>query len=79
MSLYNFLFSRSQNFVTVLRPAVMPESADVAIAVIHAILFIVNIVGNSLVCAIIKRNRDMRYADVSYKIIVVLLGAMFYN
>ena len=34
-----------------------------AITTVASVLAIVNIVGNSLVCAIIKKNRDMRYAD----------------
>lgn len=41
---------------------VMPEST--AIAAVHAFVFIVNIVGNTLVCVIIKRNQDMRYARI---------------
>ena len=43
----------------------MAGSDDIAIATIHCIVFIVNIVGNSLVCAIIKRNIDMRYAKIN--------------
>ena len=39
----------------------MPESADVAITTVTVILIITSIVGNSLVCAVIKKNRDMRY------------------
>jgi hypothetical protein len=41
----------------------MPETASVAITTVLSVLVIVNIVGNSLVCAIIKRNRDMRYVE----------------
>lgn len=41
----------------------MVEPAEIAVATVYSILIIVNIVGNSLVCAIIKRNREMRYAD----------------
>ena len=37
----------------------MPVST--AIAAVHAIVFIVNLIGNTLVCVIIKRNQDMRY------------------
>ena len=48
----------------------MAGSDDIAIATVHCIVFIVNIVGNSLVCAIIKRNRDMRYANITRDIIV---------
>ena len=39
----------------------MPESANVAMAAVTFILIITSIVGNSLVCAVIKKNRDMRY------------------
>ena len=39
----------------------MAESADVAITTVTFMLVIVSIVGNTLVCAVIKRNRDMRY------------------
>ena len=42
---------------------IMSESAAVtAISTVLYVLVIVDIVGNSVVCAIIKRNRDMRYA-----------------
>lgn len=41
----------------------MPESSAIAITTVLSILVIVDIVGNSLVCLIIKRNRDMRYVD----------------
>ena len=39
------------------------DSAEVVLIVAHSVLVIVNIAGNSLVCVIILRNRDMRYAD----------------
>ena len=41
----------------------MSETAGVAITIVHSVLVIVDIVGNSLVCVIIKRNRDMRYVE----------------
>lgn len=41
----------------------MSEAADVVITTVLFILVIVDIVGNSVVCAIIKRSRDMRYAN----------------
>lgn len=41
----------------------MSEIASVAIITVLSVLVIVDIVGNSLVCAIIKRNRDMRYVE----------------
>ena len=40
----------------------MSQSAGVAITTVLSILVIVDIVGNFLVCVIIKRNREMRYA-----------------
>ncbi len=39
----------------------MLESTGIAIAMVHSILIVIDIVGNCLVCAIIKKNRDMRY------------------
>ncbi len=55
----------------------MFEQAGVAITTVLSILIIVDIVGNSLVCAIIKRNRDMRY--VKSKIINISRNsAVFY-
>ena len=46
----------------------MTGSDDIAIITMHCVVFIANIVGNSLVCLIIKRNTDMRYVDGDYKI-----------
>jgi len=43
----------------------MAGANDIAIITVHGIAFIVNIVGNFLVCLIIKRNRDMRYAEIN--------------
>ena len=42
----------------------MFESTDVAITAVLSILIVTDIVGNSLVCFIIIRNQDMRYADI---------------
>ena len=39
----------------------MYESAEVTISTVMFMLFVISTVGNSLVCAVIKRNRDMRY------------------
>lgn len=39
----------------------MSESADVGITTVTSILIITSIVGNSLVYAVIRKNRDMRY------------------
>ena len=44
--------------------AEMSESADVAIITVHCILVIANIVGNTLVCVIIMKNREMRYVKI---------------
>ncbi|KAL9957219.1 hypothetical protein ACROYT_G038829 [Oculina patagonica] len=57
----------------------MPESAaTIAITTVLAILVIFDIVGNSLVCAIIKRNRDMRtpmnYLLVNLAIAEIMFG-----
>ena len=41
----------------------MIESSGIAIATIHSVLVIIDIVGNFLVCAIIKKHRDMRYVN----------------
>ena len=53
----------------------MSESAGVAITTILAILVIIDILGNALVCLIVKRNRDMRY--VVTKITILLLVVVF--
>lgn len=42
--------------------SIMTESAGVVIKTVLSILVIVDVVGNSVVCLIIKKNRDMRYA-----------------
>ena len=39
----------------------MSESAEIAWTAVTSVLIITSIVGNSLVCAVIKKNRDMRY------------------
>ena len=39
---------------------VMSESAEIAVTVVTAVLIITSIVGNSFVCVVIKKNRDMR-------------------
>ena len=40
---------------------VMLQSSGIAIATVHSILVVIDIVGNCLVCAIIKKNQDLRY------------------
>ena len=47
----------------------MLQSADVAITTVLTLLVVVDIVGNSLVCAIIKRNRVMRYVESEIHVI----------
>ena len=39
----------------------MLQTSGIAIATVHSVLVIVDIVGNCLVCVIIKKHRDMRY------------------
>ena len=39
---------------------VMSESAEIAVTVVTAVLIISSIIGNSFVCVVIKKNRDMR-------------------
>ena len=41
----------------------MLQSSGIAIATVHSILVVIDIVGNCLVCAIIKKHRDMRYVE----------------
>ena len=54
----------------------MPEAASVAVTTVLLILVIVNIVGNSLVCWIIKKYQDMRYMCVD-GVRGVLIGLLF--
>ena len=42
----------------------MSESAEAAVTAVHCILVITNIAGNILVCAIIIKNREMRYVEI---------------
>lgn len=44
------------------QPSVMVELAGIATATVSFILIVIDIVGNGLVCAIVKKNRNMRYA-----------------
>ena len=39
----------------------MSMSADIAITTVNFIIIITCIVGNWFVCAVVMRNRDMRY------------------
>ena len=38
------------------------ESAQIAVTTVHSFLALLDIAGNSLVCVVILRNQDMRYA-----------------
>lgn len=53
----------------------MPEST--AIAAVHAVVFIVNIVGNTLVCVIVKRNQDMR-TPINYLLVNLAIADVMY-
>ena len=53
-------------------PSVMFDSSGIAIATVHSILVVADIVGNCLVCAIIKKYRDMRYVDTKITLSVKL-------
>ena len=57
----------------------MSESADVAVTIILTILIIVDIIGNCLVCFVIKGNQDMRQVEsvepillLNYNLVVTL-------
>ena len=41
----------------------MIDSVGIAIATVHSMLIVINVVGNCLVCVIVKKNRDMRYVE----------------
>ena len=41
--------------------------AQITITTVHSILFIVDIAGNFLVCALVVKNSDMRYGTQCYK------------
>ena len=57
----------------------MPDSTGVAMTTALSILVILDIGGNLLVCAIIRRNQDMRYVDARcvYFIKSIKLSKMF--
>ena len=38
------------------------EAVRISIATVQSLLIILNIAGNSLVCAVILKNKDIRYA-----------------
>ena len=41
------------------------SSAQIAVTTVHSILIVLNIAGNSLVCAVIMKNQDMRYVGTA--------------
>ncbi len=51
--------------------SMMSDSAGVPITTVLSILVVVNIIGNTLVCLIIKRNRDMRYTKSNNVVFLV--------
>ncbi|KAL9957203.1 hypothetical protein ACROYT_G038812 [Oculina patagonica] len=55
----------------------MSESTSVALTTVLFVLVAVNIVGNSLVCAIIKRNRELR-TPINYLLINLALADILY-
>ena len=60
----------------------MFDTATVAITTVVFILVIADIVGNTLVCAIVKKNRPLRYAktkNVSYHKCVLRFEHSFGN
>ena len=64
--LYPLMYSglgTTSRYSTRRHPFIMFEIASVAITTVLSVLVLVDIVGNSLVCAIIKRNREMRYVE----------------
>ena len=38
-------------------------AAQIAVTTVQSLLIILNIAGNTLVCVIIVKNKDMRYAE----------------
>ena len=55
----------------------MQQSAGVAIATVLSVLAIVDIVGNFLVCMVIKRNREMRSAQYDSIILKVSISSPY--
>lgn len=55
----------------------MSDSAHVGTTIVLSILVVVGILGNSLVCVVIMKNRDMRYIHNSY--FVFLATMEFYK
>ena len=57
--MYSFFYIILSVIVTNIE-TVMSESAEIAVTVVTAVLIITTIIGNSFVCVVIKKNRDMR-------------------
>ena len=57
---YVFIFLIILSVIVTNTDIVMSESVEVAVTVVTAVLIITSIIGNSFVCAVIKKNRDMR-------------------
>ncbi|XP_078367673.1 RYamide receptor-like [Oculina patagonica] len=55
----------------------MLDAAGIAIATVHSALVVIDIVGNCLVCAIVKKNRDMR-TPVNYLLINLAVSDILY-
>ncbi|XP_078365317.1 QRFP-like peptide receptor isoform X2 [Oculina patagonica] len=55
----------------------MLESVGIAIVVVHSILIFIDIVGNFLVCAIVKKNRDMR-TPMNYLLVNLAIADIVY-
>ncbi|CAH3173117.1 unnamed protein product, partial [Porites lobata] len=56
----------------------MSDATGVAVTVVTAILIIVCIVGNTLVCAVIKKNRDMRI-PINYLLLNMAVADILYS
>ncbi|XP_020608174.1 neuropeptide Y receptor type 2-like [Orbicella faveolata] len=55
----------------------MLQSSGIAIATVHSILVVINIVGNCLVCAIIKKHGDMR-TPINYLLVNLAVADALY-
>ena len=52
----------------------MSDAAGVGTTIVLSILVVVGIVGNTLVCVVMMKNRDMRYANNETTFNLVLLA-----
>lgn len=60
ISFFLFCFSTQATWLT-LAPSIMDEEPGVAVTSVKSILIITSIIGNSLVCAVILKNPNLRY------------------